>query len=324
MRNCEPSPRLVAVQVELPAPLLARIAEAAPTLCVIDKSELTETALDAAEILFTEQPDPLRIARASALRWVQTCGAGIDGLLVPELLAREELTLTNARGIHAQPVAEHVFGWLLGFVRNLHKADRKARQQSWDRAPLCAGLGTLAGKTLGIMGLGAVGSRVAQLGAAFGMHVIAYRKTWNDVPLPVQTSYGENALQAFLAASDFVVNTLPLTPATRHLLGARELEAMRPHAFLVNVGHGATIDTVALVEALQKNKLGGAALDVCDPEPLPPTHSIWKFDNVLITPHYAGAHPGYHEHVTRIFIDNLERYLAGEPLTHVVDAARGY
>ncbi|HEY6881797.1 MAG TPA: NAD(P)-dependent oxidoreductase, partial [Polyangiales bacterium] len=129
---------------------------------------------------------------------------------------------------------------------------------------------------------------------------------------------------AFLAASDFVVNTLPLTSATRHLLGARELEAMQPHAFLVNVGHGFTVDTVALVEALHKNKLGGAALDVCEPEPLPSAHSLWKFDNVLITPHYAGAHPGYHARVTDIFVDNLGRYLAGEPLAHVVDFARGY
>ncbi|MET0285260.1 MAG: D-2-hydroxyacid dehydrogenase, partial [Polyangiales bacterium] len=268
--------------------------------------------------------DPQRIARASALRWVQTYSAGVEWLLVPEVVARAELAITNTSGIHAQPIAEHVFGWLLSYVRNLHKADRQARQQKWDPAPLREGLGTLEGKTLGILGLGAIGLRIAQLGAAFGMDVIACRRRWSEVPPPVRTVYGEEALLDFLGQSDFVVNTLPATGATEHLLGPRAFEAMRPHAFLVNIGRGSTVDTVALVDALNKGKLGGAALDVTDPEPLPPTHSLWKLENVLITPHYAGSHPGYDTRATEIFVANLTRYLAGEPLTHRVEVARGY
>jgi D-2-hydroxyacid dehydrogenase (NADP+) len=313
------STRTLAVHVDLAPELLARIEEAARPLRVLRKNELQE--LDEVEVLFAQRLDPQRIAQASALRWVQTYGAGVEWLLVPEIVAREDLVITNAR-IHAQPITEHVFGWLLSYVRNLHKADRQARQQKWDPAPLREGLGTLEGKTLGVMGLGVIGLRIAQTGAAFGMRVIAYRRNWQEVPPPVETGYGD--LLAFLAASDFVVNTLPATPATQHLLGAREFESMRPHAFLVNIGRGSTIDTVALVDALNKGKLGGAALDVTDPEPLPPTHSLWKFDNVLITPHYAGNHPGYDERATQTFLDNLTRYLAGEPLLNVVDTTEGY
>ncbi|HEX5659146.1 MAG TPA: D-2-hydroxyacid dehydrogenase [Polyangiales bacterium] len=309
----------LAVHVDLPEEQLARIEQAAGSLRVLRKSEITE--LDEVEILFAQRLAPQRIAKASALRWVQTYGAGVEWLLVPEVIARHDLVITNAR-IHAQPIAEHVFGWLLSYVRNLHKADRQARQQKWDPEALREGLGTLEGKTLGVLGLGVIGLRIAELGAAFGMRVIAYRRNWQDVPAPVETAYGE--LPEFLAASDFVVNTLPATTATQHLLGAREFEAMRPHAFLVNIGRGSTIDTVALVDALNKGKLGGAALDVTDPEPLPPTHSLWKFDNVLITPHYAGAHPGYDERATELFVANLARYLAGEPLANVVNAEAGY
>jgi D-2-hydroxyacid dehydrogenase (NADP+) len=311
--------RTIAVHVELPEDLLSRIEQAAGPLRVLRKNEINE--LDEVEILFTQRLDPERIAKASALRWVQTYGAGVEWLLIPAVISRSELVITNAR-IHAQPIAEHVFGWLLSYVRNLHKADRQARQQKWDPAPLREGLGTLEGKTLGVMGLGVIGLRIAQIGAAFGMRVVAYRRNWQEVPSPVQTGYRE--LPEFLAASDFVINTLPATPATQRLLGAREFEAMRSHAFLVNIGRGSTIDTVALVDALNKGKLGGAALDVTDPEPLPPTHSLWKFDNVLITPHYAGNHPGYDEHATQAFLDNLTRYLAGEPLLNVVDTTLGY
>jgi phosphoglycerate dehydrogenase-like enzyme len=324
MLSEEPSERVLAVQVELPSSTLERIRDAAGPLRVVAKSELTEPWFERAEVLFTGQTDPLRVARNTRLRWVQTYGAGVEWLLVPELVAREDLRITNARGIHAQPVAEHVFGWLLMFVRNLHKADRQARVAVWDAAPLREHLGTLEGRTLGIMGLGAIGLRIAQLGAAFGMKVLGYRRNFRDVPVPVQTMFGESALHEFLAASDFVINTLPHTHATEHLLGARELEAMQPHAFLVNIGRGSTVDTVALVDALNKHKLAGAALDVSDPEPLPPAHSLWKLDNVLITPHYAGAHPGYEERAGEIFIDNLRRYLASEPLENVVIPERGY
>lgn len=316
--------RVLVVQADLPEDALARIAAAAGPLRVVRRSELQEqpALFEQAEVLFTQQTDALRIARSSTLRWVQTYGAGVEWLLVPEVIARNDLLISNARGIHAQPIAEHVFGWLLMFARNLHKADRQERQARWDSAPLREGLSTLEGKTLGVLGLGAIGLRIAELGAAFRMNVVGHRRRRAELPPTVHTVYGD--LHQFLGASDYVVNTLPLTQETRQIVGAREFDVMRPHAILVNIGRGPTVDTVALVDALNKGKIGGAALDVTDPEPLPQTHSLWKFDNVLITPHYAGAHPGYNEGVTTTFVNNLPRYLAGEPLTNVVDPARGY
>lgn len=316
--------RVLVVQADLPEDALARIAAAAGPLRVVRRSELQEqpALFEQAEVLFTQQTDALRIARSSTLRWVQTYGAGVEWLLVPEVIARNDLLITNARGIHAQPIAEHVFGWLLMFARNLHKADRQERQARWDSAPLREGLSTLEGKTLGVLGLGAIGLRIAELGAAFRMNVVGHRRRRAELPPTVHTVYGD--LHQFLGASDFVINTLPLTQETRHIVGAREFDAMRSHAILVNVGRGPTVDTVALVDALNKGKIGGAALDVTDPEPLPQTHSLWKFDNVLITPHYAGAHRAYNEGVTTIFVNNLQLYLAGEPLTNTVGPARGY
>jgi D-2-hydroxyacid dehydrogenase (NADP+) len=316
--------RVLVVQAHLPEDALARVAAAAGSLRVVTRSELQEqpALFEQAEVLFTQQTDALRIAKSSTLRWVQTYGAGVEWLLVPEVTARNDLIISNASGIHAQPIAEHVFGWLLTFARNLHKADRQARLARWDSAPLREGLSTLEGKTLGVLGLGAIGLRIAELGTAFRMNVVGHRRRQAALPAPVQAVYSD--LHQFLGASDFVINTLPLTQETMHLLGAREFDAMRPHAILVNIGRGPTVDTVALVDALSKAKIGGAALDVTDPEPLPQTHSLWKFENVLLTPHYAGAHPAYNEGVTTIFVNNLSRYLAGEPLTNVVDPARGY
>jgi D-2-hydroxyacid dehydrogenase (NADP+) len=263
-----------------------------------------------------------RFARARALRWMQVTGAGVNGLLTPEVVA-SPVRITNASGIHAAPITEHFFGMLLMLTRRLNRAWDQQRVAHWERGPFHGELGMIAGRTLGVLGVGAIGAHAAQVGAAFGMRVVGLRR--NPAPVPhVERVYGLAELEPFLGEADVVFDTLPLTPATTRLLDARAFAAMKPGALVANAGRGGTIDTTALVEALRAGRLGGALLDVTDPEPLPADHPLWRMENVLITPHYAGAHPGYDERAAQIFLENLRRYLAGEALVNEVDKAEGY
>jgi D-2-hydroxyacid dehydrogenase (NADP+) len=301
-----------------------RVRDVLPSLTVVTSAELRDRPawLAEAEILFTHHIEPSSVGQAPKLRWIQTFGAGVEWLLTPELRARRDLVVTNARGIHAQPIAEHVFGFILMFARRLHHSVVAQTEARWDSG-LREGLGTLAGSTLGILGFGSIGRKIAEIGRAFGMRIVALRRH-AEPERGVERVFGPDELATFLGESNYVVNALPLTGSTRNLLGARELRAMRPDAVLINIGRGATIQTDALVDALRERRIAGAALDVTAPEPLPAEHPLWGFDNVVISPHYAGAHPGYADHVSGIFVDNLRRYLAGQPLTNVVDKEAGY
>jgi phosphoglycerate dehydrogenase-like enzyme len=253
---------------------------------------------------------------------MQVAGAGVNGLLTPEVVA-SPVRITNASGIHAQPITEHFFGMLLTLTRRLDRAWDEQRSAHWESGPFHGRIRLLAGRTLGVLGVGAIGAHAAQVGAAFGMRVVGLRRSPAPVP-HVERVYGPAELELFLREADVVFDTLPLTPATTRLLDARAFAAMKPGAIVANVGRGGTIDTAALVEALRAGHLGGALLDVTDPEPLPADHPLWRMENVLITPHYAGAHPGYDERAAKIFLENLRRYLAGEALLNEVDKAEGY
>jgi len=254
---------------------------------------------------------------------VQTFGAGVEWLLTPSLRSREELLVTNASGIHAQPIAEHVFGLLLTFTRQLHRAARQQSTRTWQSAELQSSVGTLNGATLGLVGLGAIGRRTAAIAAAFGMRVIALKRSPGNVP-GVERLFGPGQLVPFLKEAEYVVNTLPLTTETRGLFGPQAFAAMRSDAVFINVGRGGTVQTDALLRALESGSIAGAALDVTEPEPLPPGHRLWSLDNVIITPHYAGSHPGYVQRASAIFLENLARFVAGQELTNRVDRHAGY
>ncbi|MEY4509613.1 MAG: hypothetical protein RLZZ450_1735 [Pseudomonadota bacterium] len=315
----------IAIQADLAPSLLEKIRAAAPSVSVITKAELAAQPglLSRAEILFTQHVDAGRIAEARNVRWVQTYGAGVEWLLTDAVVARDELRVTNARGIHAQPIAEHVFGMILAFTRRIDGSVLQQQTQAWKPGELTGSLRNLDGKTLGIVGLGAIGRRLAEVGKAFAMRVIGTRTSGAETP-SVDRTYGPDGLHQVIAESDYIVNALPLTAATRHAFDRAALAVARPDAVIINIGRGATIDTAALVEALKANKLGGALLDVTDPEPLPKDHELWRLPNVLITPHYAGAHPGYAEHITTLFLENQSRYLAGDDLVNLVDKKAGY
>jgi D-2-hydroxyacid dehydrogenase (NADP+) len=258
---------------------------------------------------------------ATGLLWLQTDIAGVDALLAQAEARTHPAVVTNVH-THGNCVAEHLWGMTLMLTRNLHRAVRLQERGAWDSASLSEGLSSLAGRTLCIAGLGAIGERCAALGRAFGMRVIGIRRH----PRPSAAAdemVGPEARREAFARARVIMLLLPDTHDTRLFVGREELDAMRG-AFLLNAGRGASVDTDGLVAALREGKVRGAGLDVTDPEPLPKGHPLWELPNVVITPHYAGVHPGYAEEAFDVFITNLGRWLRGEPLENVVDKEAGY
>jgi phosphoglycerate dehydrogenase-like enzyme len=249
------------------------------------------------------------------LQWVQSTWAGVDALLQPGL--RRDYVLTNVRGVFGPAVAEYVLGYAIMHERLGWQRFRQQQEGDWDPAPP----GSLQGKTLGLLGVGSIGAYVAGAVKPFGMRVLGYTRASEDHPA-VDRYYHGGELLAFAAACDYVVCTLPNTPQTVHLIDAAFLAAMRPHAVLINVGRGATVDEAALVAALEGGRLGGAVLDVFEREPLPPDHLLWRLPNVIVTSHTAAV--SFPEQIAPLFIDNYRRWAAGLPLLHRVDFAAGY
>jgi phosphoglycerate dehydrogenase-like enzyme len=205
----------------------------------------------------------------------------------------------------------------------LPAAVRAQDRHAW-QAPKRDQLFELAGKTMLLVGVGAIGERTAMIAAALGMRVLGIRRNpAGDLP-GVEAIYGSDRLHDLLPEADCVVLTVPLSHATQGMIGERELRAMKPTSYLINIGRGGTIQQPALIQALREGWIAGAGLDVFDQEPLPATSPLWELDNVIMTAHYAGLTPEYDQRALAIFLDNLKRYQAGEPLQNVVDKAAGY
>jgi phosphoglycerate dehydrogenase-like enzyme len=235
--------------------------------------------------------------------------------------------LTNGRGLHAVSMAEHALGLMLAFARKLHLSRDLQHARRWGQVGLWTEpppFGQLAGGTLGLVGLGAVGSALAARAAALGMRVLAVRPHPQADPAPAHEQWGLERLPALLERADWVVLAAPHTGATRGLVGAAELARMKPGAVLVNLGRGALVDEPALVAALRAGRIAGAALDVVHEEPLAADSPLWELPNVILTPHVSGLGPGYWERAVAQFEGNLERYVAGRPLENVVDQRAGY
>jgi len=257
---------------------------------------------------------------ASRLRWVQSGSAGVDNVPLG-MLERLGVTLTTASGVHPGPMAETAFAMLLAFTRNLHRSVRKQAERKWERFEA---YGELRGRTIGIVGAGQIGAEVARLAQAFGMRTLGVRRSGAAAPHFERMAPFER-LDEVLAESDVVVNILPGTAETRRLFDAQRFARMKPGALLINIGRGSTVDTDAMVAALREGRLGGAGLDVFDPEPLPGDHPLWGMDNVIILPHVGGMTDRYKERLAGLFLANLRDYLErGAPTKNVVDYARGY
>lgn len=254
------------------------------------------------------------------LKWVQTSSAGVDKLPL-EKLRNLGVHLTSASGIHPISMAETLFAMLLSFNRNLHHAIRQQSRSEWK---LSERYDQLSGQTMGIIGVGTIGAEFARLAVAFGMRTLGVRRSAAPVP-GIDQMYGLERLDDVLSQSDVVVNVLPYTEETHHLFNAERFRNMRPTALFFNMGRGPSVDTDALVRALEDGTLRGAGLDVFETEPLPSEHPLWTMDNVIITPHIGGWTSHYKQRVADILLHNLHAYLStGKPDRNVVDFGRNY
>ncbi|HET7343405.1 MAG TPA: D-2-hydroxyacid dehydrogenase [Methylomirabilota bacterium] len=269
-----------------------------------------------AEVVYAWKLPPALFGKAGRLRWLQAMGAGVDWALGPDL--RRRVIVTRAPGVFGPWMSEYVLGWCSWVTQRMETYRAAQRERRWLDGVLPD---RLRGRTLTLVGIGDIGGEIARVARAVGMHVVGVSRTGRRVPHVDRVHRGVHLYRA-LSAADFVVVVLPLTRETRGLIDGRALAAMRPAAWLLNIGRGAVVDEAALVEALQARRIGGAILDVFPTEPLPPEHPLWGLDNVVITPHIAG--PSTAEEIAPIFNDNLARWLSGRPLLHVVDRRREY
>lgn len=254
---------------------------------------------------------------APKLRWLQISSAGADNYVgfVPG-----HVMLTTANGVHGIPVAEHAMALMLAFARGIHVSVRKQMRRHWETAYL----DELYGRTCGILGAGDIGMQLASRAAAFGMRVLAFKRTPADPPPHVERVYVLDTLEELLGESDYVVNTLPETPSTHTLIDSRRFAQMKEGSVFINVGRGTTVDEQALIQALRAGRLRGAGLDVFEKEPLPAESPLWDLPNVIVTPHDGGQSPRLEERVTELFVKNLQRYLSGDHLINEVDRHLGY
>jgi glyoxylate/hydroxypyruvate reductase A len=268
------------------------------------------------DILYTWKMPPELYAAATRLRWLQAMGAGVDWVLsapVPERVA-----ITRAPGIFGPWMAEYVAGWCLWVAQRMATYREAQAERRWIAHELPT---RLRGRTVLLVGVGDIGRVVARTLKALGCRVEGVNTTGRPVP-GVDRMHPTRRLAAALPAADFVVVLLPLTPATRGLLDARALAAMKRSAWLINIARGAVVDEAALVQALETNTIAGAILDVFITEPLPAEHPLWKLPNVVVTPHISG--PSTVEEISPVFNDNLRRYVAGRPLRYRIDRRKGY
>jgi len=291
------------------------------------------------EILYTFDAS-FPLAAAKHLKWVQLSSTGVNHLLEQPIMA-SDITVTTTRGIHATPMAEFVFGSLLSLGRHLDEMQRDQQAHLWKPLSYWEKKGglELRGRTLGIVGYGAIGGEIGRLAAAFGMDVLAIRRhpgqkrlvaggmlpgTGDPTEAIPRSVLGPAQLRDMLPQCDVIVLTVPLTSETVGLIGAEEMAAMKPSAYLINVARGPIVDEPALQRALRAGRLGGAVLDTFQEEPLPEESPFWDLPNVLLSPHVAPNSSFYNDRASDVFAKNLHRYLDGEPMLNVFDRARGY
>jgi phosphoglycerate dehydrogenase-like enzyme len=338
-------PETIEVLITLPFPedLLAQLRGVSPRLNItVQKARVPEdvpgNVWKRTEVLYTNRvlPTPDQVPK---LRWIQFHWAGVDHAVDDPLLQKRDLVATTLSGAAAPQMAEYVLMMLLALGHHLpdmidHQNRTEWPKDRWERF----GPQELSESTVGIVGYGSIGRQIARLLRGFGATILATKR---DVMHPedegyvpkglgdlagefVRRLYPPQALVSMIKECDFVVITVPLTEETKNLIGEREIGALKPSAYLVDVSRGGILDQEALIIALRERRIGGAALDVFPEEPLPPESPLWNFPNVIISPHISGNTPFYDERAVELFSENLHRYLAGMPLFNRIDPGRGY
>ena len=240
------------------------------------------------------------------LKWIQALGTGVDGITDQPSL-RGDVLVTNMHGLHGDSMPESAILSMLAFARNLPRSLRNQGRRKWERFPT----GLLKGKTVGILGVGAIAESLAPRCKAFGMTVVGISSAKREVA-GIDRMFPRDELVQAVRDLDFLVVLTPFTPETRGILGAKVFAAMRPRSFLVNLARGGVVDHNALLEALRQGRIAGAALDVFEVEPLPEDHPFWGMENVIVTPHLGGFHDQYAEQALPTVEENLRRFLAGD------------
>jgi phosphoglycerate dehydrogenase-like enzyme len=320
---------------------LDKIREAAGSMTVVNAADEAAALqeIEDADAFFGKISPPL-LAAAKKLRWVQSPTASLEHYLFPALI-EHPCTLTNMRGLFSDVIADHVFGYILCFARNLHRYLRRQMEARWapvggetpqdgfttgpaqvspvDRAHI-----HLADATLGVFGLGHIGTEIARRGLAFGMRVIAVDPYAKSAPAGVDGPWPGERLPDLLAQSDFVVIAAPHTPETEKLFRREQFRRMKKTAYLINIGRGVIVDLTDLTAALEAGEIAGAGLDVFETEPLPAGHPLWKRENVILTPHIAAASTRIAERHLEVLLDNVRRFANGDELRNVVDKAKWF
>jgi len=265
---------------------------------------------------------PELIKAGKKLRWVQVGSAGVESYLSPELV-ESDIILTNAKGVYAIHITEHVMAMILSFGRAINLLIHRQKDEIWEsRANLP--VIEINGLTLGIVGLGGIGLEVAKSAHALGMRILAVDPVQTYQPEHVEQLWRLDNLHDMLKESDFVSICCPLTPETKNMMSTEEFKCMKPTAYLINIARGGIVDQEALIKALEAKEIAGAGLDVTVPEPLPKGNPLWQMENVIITPHMAGQSPVGSRRLMKVFTENLKRFVNGEPLLNVVDKKLGY
>lgn len=317
--------------------LIDRLRQVSPHLNV-QRATPEQADYSEVEVLYCTTP-PADLARAPRLRWVSLHLAGMNALYTHPIY-KTDIQLTTSSGVHGTAVAEFALVMLLSLARKVPDFLRWQGERRWPTPERRRSLlpTDVRSATVGILGYGSIGRELARLLQPLRPRIIVTKR---DITRRADDGYcrpgmGDpegrlpddwypmERLHDFLAAADFVVNCLPYTPQTDRVLDAPAIAAMKPTAYLINVGRGGTIDEPALVQALKERRIAGAALDVFEPEPLPEDSPLWDLDNVILSPHLSGYMPGFDAEATELFAQNLARYVRGEPLLNLVDRARGY
>ncbi len=305
---------------------LERIRQAAPDAKIVvvkDKEDWQKKAPEIAadvEVVFGLRP-AMWFHETPNLRWGQQSGAGANWLLDMPEVVESDMILTNASGVHAIPIAEHILGLIFAFSRNIHFNIRSQLDRQWDRRGRVV---ELEGSTLGLIGVGKIGEKTAEKARGLKMKVLGVRRNPHRSSPHVDTMYGPEDLVEMLPQCDWVALTAAMTAETVELIGEAELKAMKRSAVIINIARGPMIREDLLITALQEGWIAGAGLDVFEKEPLPENSPLWDMKNVIVTPHWAGATPYYIDRLIDIFTENLKRYQAGEPLINRVDKRLGY
>jgi phosphoglycerate dehydrogenase-like enzyme len=310
-----------------PEPALKRLSELGPGVRLkhADKASDLEPELADARVLFQWAGNREELKRVLAgaphLEWIHGRYAGLDAILSPELI-ESPIPLTNGRGSFSQSLGEFVMCGALYFAKDLPRMLRSKAERRWD----VFDVDELSTQTLGIVGHGDIGRAIARRAKAFGMKVLALRR--DTAPRTgdedVDRVFANAELHKMLPLCDYVVASAPLTPQTKHMIGAAEFAVMKPSAIVMNVGRGPVIDQAAIVTALQTKQIRGAALDVFEVEPLPADSPLWGMENVLISFHTADHTKDWLDDAVSLFIDQFNRWRNGEPLKNVVDKHAGY